>query len=73
MADLSENDLTMPCFYLRNQANIALFKLDPETGAPMAELLPSLNLLKILKEKANLNYTVEKIYEDDEKEEKDHI
>jgi len=25
-------DLAMPCFYLRNQANIALFKLDPGTG-----------------------------------------
>ncbi len=30
-------------------------------------------VLKILKEKANLNYTVAKIYEDDEKEEKDLI
>jgi hypothetical protein len=63
----------MPCFYLRNQANIALFKLDSETGAPIAELIPSPNLLKTLKEKANLNYSVEKIYEDDQKLESDLI
>ena len=56
----------MPCFYLRNQASIALFKIDPVTRGPVAELVPSLNLSKHIKETLGANvYTVQNIYEDD--------
>jgi len=43
------DDLDMPCFYLRNQASIALFKID-ENGVPLAELIPSINMVKAIKE-----------------------
>jgi len=51
--------LEMPCFYVRNQAMVALFKIDSQTRVPKAELVPSLNLSKLLKDRAtNLNFTV---------------
>ena len=56
----------MPCFYLRNQASIALFKLDAKTGTPVAELIPSMAMTKTIKEKANLQFSVTNIYEEDE-------
>lgn len=43
------DDLEMPCFYLRNQSSIALFKID-ESGQPVAELIPSFNLIKVIKQ-----------------------
>ena len=50
--DSTLDDLDMPCFYLRNQASIALFKIDSANGGtPVAELIPSLNLAKVIKEK----------------------
>ena len=57
----------MPCFYIRNQASIALFKIDPVSRSPIAELVPSLNLAKLIKETLSANcYTVQNIYEDDD-------
>ena len=49
------DDLDMPCFYLRNQALIALFKID-ESGSPVAELIPSLNMEKAIKESKYYSY-----------------
>ena len=66
-AKIDDDDLEMPCFYLRNEASIALFRIDAETHAPIAELIPSHNLEKLIKESLGANvYTVQKIYEDDE-------
>ena len=60
-------ELDMPCFYLRNQATIALFKIDPQTAEPKADLVPSLALAKLMKERSsNLNYTVQNIYEEED-------
>ena len=67
------DNLDMPCFYLRNQASIALFKIDSQTGVPVAELIPSLNLAKAIKEKSNLSYSVINIFEEDENLESDLI
>jgi hypothetical protein len=50
------DDLEMPCFYLRNQALIALFKID-ENGSPMVELIPSLNMEKVIKESKSHSFT----------------
>ena len=61
-----KDDLEMPCFYLRNESSIALFKIDAETHSPVAELIPSHNLEKLLKDALSANvYTVHKIYEED--------
>ena len=66
-AKVEDDDLEMPCFYLRNEASIALFKIDAETNAPVAELIPSHNLEKMIKETMSSNaYIVRKIYEDDD-------
>lgn len=62
-----DDDLEMPCFYVRNQASIALFKIDAATCQPVAELIPSLNLAKLIKESLGPSmYTVLNIYEDDD-------
>ena len=62
----SNDDIEMPCFYLRNESSIALFKIDAETHSPIAELIPSHNLEKQIKDTLSANvYTVHKIYEDD--------
>ena len=67
------DNLDMPCFYLRNQASIALFKIDGKTGVPVAELIPSLNLAKTIKAKSNLSYSVVNIFEEDENLESEMI
>ena len=62
-----DDDIEMPCFYLRNESSIALFRIDSETQAPIAELIPSHNLEKLIKDTLGANvYTIHKIYEDEE-------
>ena len=56
----------MPCFYLRNQATIALFRMDGTTGEPLAEVVPSLPLSKLIKDKSSLRYSVQNIYDEEE-------
>ena len=64
---LDDDDLDMPCFYVRSKENIALFKIDPETRTPVAELIPSLNLAKLVKESMGPGvYTIQNIYDDEE-------
>jgi hypothetical protein len=47
---INEADLEMPCFYLRGNNFIVLFKIVAETGLPKAEVIPSPNLLKLIKD-----------------------
>ena len=63
---IEESELDMPCFYLRNQATIALFRMDGTTGEPLAEVVPSLPLSKLIKDKSSLRYSVQNIYDEEE-------
>lgn len=52
----------MPCFYVRSNSFIAVFRI--EEGQVVAELIPSVNLLKEVKDRG-IAFTMRSIYEDE--------